>query len=230
MILASPQKIGPGIFVVAGPDLTDSRDALAYLIEDGGDLALIDAGAGPGYSRILDMIKAAGHDPARLSVVIATHNHIDHIGSLPYFARDFSPVIAAHAEDVPAIEAADPVITAANWYGLKPKPVEVRLKLQGPINQILLGQTELVCLHTPGHTPGSLVVYLDRDGKRYLFGQDIHGPFDPLFGSDIKAWRNSMRALLDLKADVLGEGHYGVYQGPENVAGFIQGFLDSFSE
>jgi hypothetical protein len=38
---------------VAGPDLTDGRGAPAYPIADGGDLALIDAGAGPSYRLVL---------------------------------------------------------------------------------------------------------------------------------------------------------------------------------
>jgi len=35
----------------------------------------------------------------------------------------------------------------------------------------------LELVHTPGHTPGSIVAYLEDDGQSVLFGQDIHGPF-----------------------------------------------------
>ncbi|MBU2549609.1 MAG: MBL fold metallo-hydrolase [Proteobacteria bacterium] len=224
--MLSPLRIGPGIYVVAGPDLTDGRDALAYLIEDAGELALVDAGAGPSYTRILDLIRAAGYDPSALRFIVATHNHIDHIGSLASFVRDFDPIIVAHGLDATAIESADPVRTAARWYGIELAPVKVAMKLEGRIHRLVLGDSELVCLHAPGHTPGSLVVYLDREGRRYLFGQDIHGPFEAMFDSDLDAWRASMRILIDLKADVLCEGHYGVYHGADRVAEFIQGFLD----
>jgi glyoxylase-like metal-dependent hydrolase (beta-lactamase superfamily II) len=50
---------------------------------------------------------------------------------------------------------------------------------------------------------------LDRDGQRILFGQDIHGPFLPAFGSDIAQWRTSMEMILALKPDILCEGHCG---------------------
>ncbi|MBW2091300.1 MAG: MBL fold metallo-hydrolase, partial [Deltaproteobacteria bacterium] len=182
-------QLGPGIYQVAGPDLTDPRDAQAYLVEDGNELAMIDAGAGPSYHRIIDQIRLVGQDPVRLRMIIATHAHIDHVGALADFARDYGVSIVAHEEDSQALETADPAFTAARSYGMKLNPVEVTLKLKGRINRLALGQTELVCLHTPGHTPGSMVVYLDRDGKRYLFGQDIHGPFSPAFGSDLNAWR-----------------------------------------
>jgi glyoxylase-like metal-dependent hydrolase (beta-lactamase superfamily II) len=222
--------IGPGLFLVAGPDLTDPRDAMAYLVEDGQDLALIDAGAGPSYPRIVENIQAAGLDPARLKLVVATHAHVDHVGGLAAFARDHGPVIAAHEQDAWALETADPLYTAARAYGLRLEPVEVALKLQGRVSRLALGESELVCWHTPGHTPGSLSVVLDRDGKRYLFGQDIHGPFLPAFRSDLVQWRASMARLLALKADVLCEGHYGVFRGADQVARFIQDFLDQNAE
>jgi glyoxylase-like metal-dependent hydrolase (beta-lactamase superfamily II) len=218
--------IGPGLFLVAGPDLTDPRDALAYLIEDRGDLALIDVGAGPSYPRLVQNIRAAGLDPTRLKLIVATHAHIDHVGALAAFARDYGPVVAAHEQDAWALETANPVFTAARAYGLRLEPVEVALKLQGRVNRLVLGGSELVCWHTPGHTPGSLSVVLDRQGKRYLFGQDIHGPFLPAFRSDLEQWRESMARLLELKADVLCEGHYGVFYGADEVARFIQSFLD----
>ncbi len=221
-----PDQIASGIHIVAGPGITDNRDALAYLVEDQGELALIDVGAGPSYPQVVANIRKSGLDPARLKYVIATHGHIDHIGALADFARDYSPVIVAHVLDAPAIETGDPVLTAANWYGLSIEPVVVTLKIEEPEARLPLGGSELICLHIPGHTPGSIALYLDRDGKRFLFGQDIHGPFDKSFRSDIHAWRRSMDALLALKADVLAEGHYGVYIGKEEVADFIKGFLD----
>ena len=226
--MAQAREIGPGIFLVAGPDLTDPRDALTYMIEDGADLALIDAGAGPSVPNIIEGIRNAGRDPERIGMIVATHAHIDHIGGLNAFLADHDLTIVAHEEDAPAMETADPVFTAAGSYGLSLKPFEVHVKLRGRINHLALGSSELICLHTPGHTPGSMVVYLDRDGKRYLFGQDIHGPFHPAFGSNLIDWRASMQALLDLEADVLCEGHFGIYQGKEAVKAFIQSFLNEF--
>lgn len=224
------ERIGPGIHLVGGPGLTDNRDALTYLIEDSGELALIDSGAGPGYRNLIANIAAAGQDPARLKYVIATHAHIDHIGALADLARDFGPDIAAHEADAHSIESGNSRATAADWYGLTLKPVQVTIRLTGRENRLRLGGIDLICLHAPGHTPGSMVVYLDREGRRYLFGQDIHGPFDPAFGSDIATWRESMKTLLELKADLLAEGHYGVFDGSGQVAAFIQGFLTRFSE
>ena len=227
--MRKPREIGPGIFIIAGPDLTDGRDALGYLIEDNGELALIDAGAGPSYLRIVDNIRAAGYGPDQLRYLIATHAHIDHIGSFAEFVRDYSPIIIAHELDAQALEAGDPVRTAATWYGLPAPVVRVNQMIIGPEEGIRLGRSDLRCIHTPGHTPGSMVVVLDRDGLRYLFGQDIHGPFHSDFGSNVDVWRESMGRLLDLRADVLAEGHYGIFQGRDEVDGFIREQVERIS-
>ena len=91
------------------------------------------------------------------------------------------------------------------------------------------GEAELHCLHTPGHTPGSIVVYIDRGGKRILFGQDIHGPFLEIFRSDIGKWKESMKKLIALEADILCEGHFGIYQPREKVRRYIEGYLKNYS-
>jgi hypothetical protein len=65
------------------------------------------------------------------------------------------------------------------------------------------------------YTPDSIVVHLGRGAQRILFGQDIHGPFHVDFGLDIMQWHESMKKLLDLKADILCEGHLGIYS-PRN--------------
>ena len=53
----------------------------------------------------------------------------------------------------------------------------------------------------------------------------IHGPFASVFGSDIGVWRKSMHDLIALSADILCEGHYGVFRGEQAVREFIEDHL-----
>jgi len=70
------------------------------------------------------------------------------------------------------------------------------------------------------------VVYLtDSQGLKILFGQDVHGPLDASFHSNRRDYENSLRLLLTLDADVLCEGHYGIYRGKREVQEFISQFL-----
>jgi glyoxylase-like metal-dependent hydrolase (beta-lactamase superfamily II) len=67
---------------------------------------------------------------------------------------------------------------------------------------------------------------VDRPEGRVLFGQDIHGPFTKEFRSDIGQWRSSMHRLLELGADILCEGHFGIYKPRQRVERYIRGYLD----
>ncbi len=218
---AMPKKIvAPGIYLVGGEGLTFGGDCLIYLVA-GPPVVLIDAGANRAVLRLLDNVAEAGFEPQDIDLCLLTHCHVDHIGGIKNL-RDLTGCrLAAHEEDAPAIAEADPVRTAANWYNIKLPKVEVDEILFGDAGEI----GGLHWLHTPGHTPGSIAAYLDGEAGRVLFAQDVHGPFTPDFGSDLDAWRASMEKLLRLEADILCEGHFGVYKGKDAVEQYIRSQL-----
>ncbi len=218
------KRIEDGVFLVGGGGLTAPGDCLCYAI-DLGDLVLVDCGVGPGWGRLRDQIVEAGYDPLGLHTLLLTHAHIDHAGAAAGIAGDTGCRVVAHALDAPVIETGDPVRSAADWYGTNLPPTPVHLKIEGSEARLAFSAGELRLVHTPGHTPGSLVAVLERGGQRILFGQDIHGPFDAAFGSDVAAWRRSIQTLLALEADVLCEGHYGVFRGRKAVREFVEGQL-----
>lgn len=224
-----PSEIARGIFLVGDSDTTDSRDCSIYVI-DFGELILIDAGAGFSVDKIVLNIQKAGLDPTRLSTIILTHAHIDHIGGAEQFRKRFGTALIMHELDAAAAERGDSRATGANWYGVRFAPLPIDLKLKKEEARLSFGEHEVVCLHTPGHTPGSISVYTNRDGKRILFGQDIHGPFLPEFGSNIAQWQKSMEKLLALKADVLCEGHFGIYQPNHRVTDYIERYIDEYGD
>ncbi|MBI5528045.1 MAG: MBL fold metallo-hydrolase [Deltaproteobacteria bacterium] len=218
------EQICRGVYLVGGGQYSDVRDCLVYAI-DAGDLVLIDSGCGPGWWRIRDNLCEAGLDPARLHTLILTHCHVDHIGGATKIAEETRCRVIAHELDALAIGAGDRVKTAAGWYAITLPPTRVSLKVPGVDEVLHFARGDIRLIHTPGHTPGSMVALYETDGKKVLFGQDIHGPFEPDFGSDIGAWRDSMRRLLDLNADMLCEGHYGVFRGRDAVREFIERHL-----
>lgn len=217
-----------GVFAVGGSDLSRSEDAYVYLVDAKSSLVLIDAGVGYGNNKIEKNIKSLGLEPARVWHVIATHCHIDHIGGLHLWKDEYGSKIIAHQLDRAGIEGEKKELTAASMYGVDYKPVKLDTVLTGEYNQMKLGEIEFYFLHIPGHTPGSIAVYIDTPEGRILFGQDIHGPFSPSWGSDVKEWRRSMNKLLTLKADVLCEGHAGIYRG-EEIKRYIEGYLRKYS-
>jgi glyoxylase-like metal-dependent hydrolase (beta-lactamase superfamily II) len=191
-------------------------------------LVLIDSGAGRSSAQIVRNIEELGLNPQNISHLILTHCHIDHIGSAPFFQKKYKIKIVIHELDSEPVETGDSSRTAASWYDTTFPATAIDRKLKGREEILKFGAEKLHCVHTPGHTPGSISVYLDRDGKRVLFGQDIHGPFHKSFGSDIEAWKKSMQALLALDADILCEGHFGIFQPKEKARSYIERYLDEY--
>jgi glyoxylase-like metal-dependent hydrolase (beta-lactamase superfamily II) len=222
------EEIISGVYLIGGLNVTQADDAAVYLIDFAGDLVLIDAGAGDSASQLVRNMEMLGLDPKALSHVILTHCHIDHIGAAPYFREKYQAKIVIHELDAKALEKGDSFRTAANWYGTTFPPTKIDRKLTGAQETLQFGSEELHCLHTPGHTPGSIAVYLDRSGQRVLFGQDIHGPFHKAFGSNMEAWKKSMQALLALEADVLCEGHFGIFQPKTKARAYIERYLEDY--
>jgi glyoxylase-like metal-dependent hydrolase (beta-lactamase superfamily II) len=224
-----PVEIVKDIYLVADSGMTDSRDCSVYLLNLG-ELVLIDAGAGSSVDMIIGNIQELGFDPAGLSTIILTHCHIDHVGGAYELRKRFGSRIIMHDLDADVLERGDNIMTGADWYGISLSPLPIDVKINSQEERLQFGEQEIICLHTPGHSPGSMSIYLDRGGKRILFGQDIHGPFLAEFGANMSHWQESMEKLLALEADVLCEGHFGVYQPKERVTEYIERYLDEYGE
>ena len=224
--MEAPVRITRHVYCVGGPNLTDPYDCFIYLVDLDDSLALIDAGAGRSVEAILTNITRIGLNPENISLLTLTHEHIDHVGGAAVLRDRLRCQVVAHQAAAPAIEQGDPATSAASLYGLSLEPCQVDLLLAGEEGEVPDTKGVLRFLHTPGHTPGSIVLYFDDVGRRVLFGQDLHGPFNPTWGSNLEQWCMSMRRVLNLEADILCEGHYGVYRGKHAVRQFIQGLLD----
>ncbi len=219
------ETIAEGIHIIGGPGITHVDDATSFIVECGKKLVMIDSGAGETAHLLVEHIKSLGLDPEQISSVILTHCHIDHIGSAPYFAERYGCELIMHDLDAEAVETGDPSRTGASMYGTTFPPTRIDKRLKGLSGTLFFGTESIHWLHTPGHTPGSLSLYCNRGEKRILFGQDIHGPFLASFGSDIGAWKRSMKKLLELEADILCEGHFGIFTSKNRVRAYIMDYI-----
>jgi len=222
--MGKPFKVWKDVYLVGGAELSDLYDCSVYLV-DADDLVLIDSGAGKSFDKLLANIRNLGFDPKKLKAIIATHAHIDHIGSLLRFQEAFGLQIIAHEIDARPIEEGTGV--GAEAYGVAYLPCRVDIKIQGSERSLQIGNYELKIIHIPGHTPGSIAVYVDMDKRRILFGQDVHGPYDREWGADPAKAKLSLQKLIDLRADILCEGHFGIYQPATAVERYIRGHLES---
>jgi len=218
-------KITGEIFQVGGGGYTSSEDAAVYLINFEGHAALVDAGCGRTQKKLLDNIQSWGIDPEQIELLLITHCHFDHTGGVPQL-KDVIPFqIIAHEIEAPFLEKGDNTVTAAKWYGGKIQPFTIDRKLTGAREKINLGGRLIEAIHTPGHSPGSVVYLTESEGQKVLFGQDVHGPINPIILSNREDYLRSLKRLLLLEADILCEGHFGVFRGKTDVKKFIESFL-----
>jgi glyoxylase-like metal-dependent hydrolase (beta-lactamase superfamily II) len=221
----SKVKVTDEIYQVGGGPLSEPEDAAIYLIHFDGHAALVDAGCGYSNEALLANVRACGVRREQIELLLLTHCHFDHTGGAASLRELLHCRTVAHQLDASFLEAGDNAATAAGWYGSTIDPCIIDRKLEGPRETIHLGERSIEAIHIPGHSPGSLAYVTESQGLRVLFGQDVHGPLDPSFHSNRKDYQASLKVLLALEADILCEGHYGIYRGKREIKDFIRQFL-----
>jgi glyoxylase-like metal-dependent hydrolase (beta-lactamase superfamily II) len=154
----------------------------AYLWRDPDGLTLIDAGRPGSAPLIADAIRRSGYHPADVRRLVLTHFHADHIGAAAEIAGWGDAEVIAHHADVPFIRggAAGPPPDLADWE----RPIYDQVTGQLPAQAVTpphvdreIGDGDelgfgdgAVAVAVPGHTPGSVAVYLPR--HQVLFAGD----------------------------------------------------------
>ncbi|REK74774.1 MBL fold metallo-hydrolase [Paenibacillus paeoniae] len=171
------------------------------LLWDQESAVLIDTGF-PGQMEDLRVaMEKAGVPFDNLKVVILTHQDVDHIGSLPELLKEsgHDVKVYAHELDKPYIQGELPLIKDGH---LENPP-------KGKVDETLIDGQELpFCggirvIHTPGHTPGHISLYL-RKSKILIAGDSMYSVDGTLGGIhvpttlDINEARLSLEKYVDL--------------------------------
>ena len=160
-----------------------------YIVWEGKDGIVID----PGYyaGRILDRLKEL--DVVPLAVVL-THGHFDHVGAVKELAQAYDCPVYLAEEDT----------KLPPEYTLGPIACTDFLR---DADHLSFGPIDMKVLHTPGHTPGSMCLFVgDWIFSGDTLFRDTCGRVD-LPGGDYREMYRSLRKLYEL------EGDYFVYPG-----------------
>jgi hydroxyacylglutathione hydrolase len=156
---------------------------------------------GDEVERILGLI---GRYKLQVKAIVSTHAHIDHVGGLAKLYQYTGAPVMMHGDDLALYRGME---VQASFLGMRPPElVEIhQLLKEGDVLQ--WGTFHANVMHTPGHTPGSVSLYLASEGANAVLSQPQLFAGDTLFAGSIgrtDLWGGSFDQLIDsLKAKLL---------------------------
>jgi hydroxyacylglutathione hydrolase len=98
----------------------------------------------------------------RVTAIVITHAHIDHIGGAQKLKAATGAPVYMNANDQPLY---DDIAMQANWLGM-PAPEKTGIDVNAREGAVVkLGPAEFQVLETPGHTQGSISLWLPAENK-----------------------------------------------------------------
>ena len=224
-------KIAPGIHRIGDQSMVNS-----YLVEDAGEVTIIDAGL-PGYYRDIPReLAAMGRTVADVRALLLTHGHTDHIGFAERLRRERQVPVSVHEADAALArgEVPNPAkgfgptklrpLLGFLWFGTlhgglrTPKLREVATFGDGATLDVP-GSPRVVL--TPGHTPGSAVLHVaSLDAlfvgdafATYAVTTGARGPQVAPFTADAAQAVASLARLEEVSAGLVLPGHGDPWTG-----------------
>lgn len=252
------QRIRKEWFYVA-PGVWGIRDKVVnvYLVHDPSTnhWVLVDTGLSSGGARIKRVAEQLFWPQTTPSAIVLTHGHFDHTGAVKTLSDEWDVPVYAHYLEAPylsgrsAYPPPDPSVGGGlfTWLSFlfpkQPLDLEGRLLLL-PENGNIPGLKEWKYIHTPGHAPGHISLYRERDGV-LLVGdafvttqqeslisvitqeKKISGP-PKYFTYDWLAAERSVKHLAGLRPSLVASGHGRPMEGNELEA--LHNLAENFKE
>jgi glyoxylase-like metal-dependent hydrolase (beta-lactamase superfamily II) len=258
---AQPQEIATGVYCLAiGKKFGGTN---VYIVRSGPSWVLIDTAWPQSGHLIKEAAESLFGANARPASILLTHLHPDHVGSALELARMWNVPVYVHPNEMPLAaeefptEYANPLDRWCIFPLMRiwpPFATSVRRQahesnLKGVVRAfdptaVIPGLPDWSSVHTPGHTPGHVVFFRNRD--RVMIAGDalltinINSVWDLLRNKRrisgppyIATWnwpqaREAVAALAKLQPSVLACGHGVPMMGAE-IARDLAAFADGFS-
>jgi len=183
---------------------------------------LVDAGFPNRQSHFCRALHRLGIQPGEIQLIVATHGHADHVGSLQAIKKQTTATVAIHQADSylvrQGIVVVPPAVTA--WGGFlsllfrafsflgRFDPVEPEVIIEGELSLEEFGIRGNI-IPTPGHTPGSVSVVLEN-GEAFV-GDLAVNAFPMGMGLGIPAVAESVRDIYLSWEKLLSAGATMIY-------------------
>ncbi len=224
--------IGSGFYT--GPQAPN-----VYLVTDGGEGALIDSGFGDEQSLRARLEYLEERPEAKVRYIILTHHHFDHSSGAHRLRQATGAQVVMHAKEERFL---------LDWQSDAPQDLEIPPDQQAVVEQVrrfrqqaaeavpilpvtdgavlAVGGLSLEVIHTPGHTLGSICVYI-RDERALFTGDTALGlgtvAISPPPHGDMALYLQSLERLKSSHASLMLPGHG---RAVEDVARKLQELID----
>jgi len=160
-------EITPGIHLVE-----KVRGANSYLVTAKEGAAVIDTGMPGNERKIVEYAQRMGIEPEKIQFIVLTHPDIDHSGSVAKLKALTNAKVAIHEVDAPRLRGEEKLKDVKGAMGAVLGVMGSFMRFTPVAPDLLLKDSDrvldLVVIHTPGHTAGSICLY--RDGEAMFVG------------------------------------------------------------
>ena len=140
------------------------QNVYVYFCPDKKEGAIID----PGHN-ITEMKNYVYENEIKITIILLTHGHYDHILYAPEAAKYFEALICAHIDEKEVLAA--PHLNFSNSPGRTAVSFSPDKLIWGG-DEISIGNGSLKVIHTPGHTHGCICFY-DEENARLFSGDTL---------------------------------------------------------
>ncbi|MGB9177008.1 MAG: MBL fold metallo-hydrolase [Methanoregula sp.] len=155
----------------------------------------------------------------QIETIVLTHCHFDHIARVKEIAHMCRAKVAIHQADAHGLT--DEARSLAMHFGARSPGIIPDMTLAG-------GDTvgDFVVLHTPGHTPGCICLYAEKDRLLFsgdtVFADGCFGRYDFPGGSRVELARSLDRlSALDVEGLFAGHGQPAEEHGSRYIAAAV---------
>jgi glyoxylase-like metal-dependent hydrolase (beta-lactamase superfamily II) len=215
-----------------------TRWANFYLVRDGRDAILVDAGYPRYWNQVVRAADELGLSLDRVLAVLVTHHHVDHTGTAEQLRARTDATVLVHERDAAMVRGerrshVPPGFYRQSWRpsmarylihtvaagGARYRPVSTLRELDGDQVLELPGRPRVV--PTPGHTAGHCSVVLEQRGVllagdamvNFDYASGRRGPRLHRFNDDRSQALGSLARLESIDADIVLFGHGDPWTG-----------------
>jgi glyoxylase-like metal-dependent hydrolase (beta-lactamase superfamily II) len=211
------------------------RGANAYLVRGDEGITVVDTGLPGSARRIIDYVESMGCRHSDVKTIVLTHSDIDHAGSAARLKEKTNAKVAIHEADAPRLSGEKEWKTVKGVLGLFFRVTSVVMRFSRLKADVLLNDSDIIdgltVIYTPGHTEGSICLYLP--GRALFVGDALVTNSERMpslprrsMSMDVNLAKESVRKISQLEYSVLLPGHRPPIE--QNASAIMKEFVTSF--